>query len=151
MLRRRCLAAVLAGTVVNVFGQDVLTPRGRPEPLPEDEAFRIDALVRDRRSLLVRVQMPPQYYLYRDKTRFRLLAPAGAVLRTPRWPAAVEHYDEHFGTVWVYFDRVEVSLPVRQLGRAERLELEIEFQGCLQDVLCYPLMRRRLLLDLPRP
>lgn len=149
MLRRRWLAAALVGTVASAFGQSWLTPAERPEPLPEEEAFRLDALARDRRTLLVRVAMPPNYYLYRDKTRFRILEPVGATLRPPRWPTAVAHHDEHFGQVYVYFDRVEVVLPVRGLGRARQIELEVQFQGCLEDVLCYPLMRRQLQIELP--
>jgi thiol:disulfide interchange protein len=62
----------------------------------------------------------------------------------------VSHRDEHFGEVIVYFDPVEIPLPLgRRYGQAARIELVAEFQGCQTDGICYPPMTRTLSLDLP--
>ena len=53
----------------------------------------------------------PGYYLYRDRSSFQLHAD-GITPAAPRWPRGVSHHDEHFGDVVVYFDQVDVPLPL---------------------------------------
>ena len=68
---------------------------------------------------------------------------------TPRWPAA-SHRDEHFGDVSVYFNQVEVPLPLRRtVTDAVDSTLVVTFQGCQTDGICYPPMTRRVKLSIP--
>ncbi len=120
-------------------------------PLPEDQAFVFEAIgSAGDGGILARFTMPPNYYLYRDKTRFRSTDPEIA-LGVPRWPAGVLHEDAHFGNTTVYFGTVEVPIEVRA-GAAiasRRIDLVADFQGCQQDGICYPPMTRTVSLDLP--
>ncbi len=121
-------------------------------PLPEEQAFVFEAIPSaPDGGLLARFTLPDGYYLYRDKTTFRIAAAPSLTLGTPRWPDAVPHEDEHFGKVSVYFGTVEVPLPFAGAQSPEtprRATLTANFQGCQLDGICYPPMTRTLELEL---
>lgn len=124
-------------------------PGSSQDALPEDQAFRFEAIALQSDQLLVRFTIAPGYYLYRDKTRFST-ASAGISLGTPAWPPAKPHQDEHFGEVQVYFQTIEVPLPVGRSDAGELpIELQAEYQGCKDQGICYPVMRRAVSLTLP--
>ncbi len=122
-------------------------------PLPEEQAFRVEALVEpgstaaDLRAA-VRFSMPPGYYLYRDKTTFAIpQGLAGVALGAPVFPPGQNYRDEHFGEVIVYFGEAEIGLPVTQAPAGiAQLPIEVSFQGCQDGGICYPPMRRTLVL-----
>ncbi len=119
-------------------------------PLPSEQAFGFDAIASDGNTLLLRFTPAPGYYLYRDRTSLKLEGSTGVLADKPRWPAAQSHRDEHFGDVSVYFNQVEVPLPLRRT-RTEAVDstLVVTFQGCQTDGICYPPMTRRVKLAIP--
>lgn len=122
-------------------------------PLPPEQAFGFEAIVGDGNTLLLRFTPAPGYYLYRDRTSFRIdddARAAGVSIGAPRWPAGRAYRDEHFGDVIVFFDPVDVPLPLQraQAGPA-RVELTASFQGCQDEGICYPPMTRSVALELP--
>lgn len=119
-------------------------------PLPSEQAFGFDAIASDGNTLLLRFSPAPGYYLYRDRTSLKLEGSAGVLADRPRWPAAQSHRDEHFGDVSVYFNQVEVPLPLRRtVTDAVDSTLVVTFQGCQTDGICYPPMTRRVKLSIP--
>ncbi|HGM7338116.1 TPA: protein-disulfide reductase DsbD domain-containing protein [Stenotrophomonas maltophilia] len=119
-------------------------------PLPSEQAFGFDAIASDGNTLLLRFSPAPGYYLYRDRTSLKLEGSAGVLADKPRWPAAQSHRDEHFGDVSVYFNQVEVPLPLRRtVSEAVDSTLVVTFQGCQTDGICYPPMTRRVKLSIP--
>lgn len=122
---------------------------GQP-PLPETQAFAVDAIADGGNRLLVRLQPAPGYYIYRDRSRFVLEGDAGVQALAPRWPAGTRHHDEHFGEVVVYFHTTEVDLPLQRThARPAQATLVATFQGCQDGGICYPPMTRRIAVDLP--
>ncbi|MFL6593012.1 MAG: protein-disulfide reductase DsbD [Luteimonas sp.] len=120
------------------------------QPLAPEQAFGFEAIVDDARTLLLRFTPAKGYYLYRDKTSLRIAGATGIDAGQPRWPAGVRHHDEHFGDVVVYFDQVDVPLPLlRRNADAVGITLVASFQGCQSGGICYPLMTRRVTLQLP--
>jgi thiol:disulfide interchange protein DsbD len=120
------------------------------EPLPPEQAFAFEAIVGDGNTLLLRFTPANGYYLYRDKTSFELSGAKGITPGTPRWPPGVAHRDEHFGNVIVYFNQIDVPLPLRRTRTdAADLQLTATFQGCQDGGICYPLMTRSIALALP--
>jgi thiol:disulfide interchange protein DsbD len=94
--------------------------------------------------------MPKNYYLYRDKSIVTLVDGNGVKLGAPQWPAGVDHTDEHFGLVKVYFDQVELPIGLlREQGAAQTVKLHAEYQGCLENGICYPVMQKDVSVDLP--
>jgi thiol:disulfide interchange protein DsbD len=118
-------------------------------PLPPEQAFGFEAIAGDGETLLLRFTPAPGYYLYRDRTALALDA-RGIELGAPRWPQGVAHRDEHFGDVVVYFDRVDVPVPLRRSNAgAQTVVLTATFQGCQDEGICYPPMTRKVRVDVP--
>ncbi|MDQ3056505.1 MAG: hypothetical protein M3Q96_01965, partial [Pseudomonadota bacterium] len=127
-------------------------PGGRSDrlPLPPERAFAFEAIADGGNQLLLRFTPARGYYLYRDRTTLSLEAGNGIALERPRWPKGQAHRDEHFGDVVVYFDQVEVPVPLRRTSTdARRGTLTATFQGCQNDGICYPPMTRKVLVSLP--
>jgi len=122
---------------------------GADQPLPAEQAFVYEAIATAPNEVLVRFTMPKGYYLYRDKTRFSS-ADKTVTLGAPKWPAGKQHTDENFGATTVYFDQVEIPLPLTRAGTsAQTFALTADFQGCKEGSICYPVMQRTL--DVPLP
>ena len=119
-------------------------------PLPPEQAFGFEAIATSPTELLLRFTPAPGYYLYRDRSSFTLLDDAHVGLASPRWPEGSAHEDDHFGQVVVFFDQIEVPLPLRRTRvDTETLKLEATFQGCQTDGICYPPMTRIVEIALP--
>ncbi len=161
---REKLAAEAAptGDGFAALGPSLGRPRGAPLagngaaasdalPLPPEQAFGFEAIADGPQALRLRFTPARGYYLYRDKTQLRLAAD-GVALGAPRWPAGVRHRDEHFGDVVVFFDQVEVPVPLQRVPAAtgaQKVVLTATFQGCQDEGICYPPMTRRVAIELP--
>ncbi|TWI10337.1 protein-disulfide reductase DsbD domain-containing protein [Aerolutibacter ruishenii] len=123
-------------------------------PLPPEQAYGFEAIAGDGNTLLLRFTPARGYYLYRDNTRLTLDAgatQAGLRLGTPRWPQGTPHEDGYFGRTTVYFNQIDVPVPVvRTRADAVDLRLTATFQGCQNDGICYPPMTRTVAVSLPR-
>ena len=118
------------------------------DALPEAQAFRAEALATDGQTVLVRITAPADYYLYRDQFKFLLRSDGASA--TPIFPVAQRIKDEHFGDVEVYFGGVDIPLKLtRTSGAPANATLDLEFQGCKKDSVCYPVMRRTIAVALP--
>nr|WP_235974186.1 protein-disulfide reductase DsbD [Luteimonas deserti] len=124
---------------------------GGRDPLPADRAFGFEAIAAtDGDTVLMRFTPAPGYYLYRDRSTFALEGAPGVQAGRPAWPAGTAHHDEHFGAVTVYFEPVDVRLPlVRTQAGASTATLVATFQGCQTDGICYPPITRRVTVALP--
>ncbi|TLX22988.1 protein-disulfide reductase DsbD family protein [Thermomonas fusca] len=122
-------------------------------PLPAAQAFGSELIALDGDTLLLRLTPARGYYLYRDKLSVQLEGASGLSVKLPppaKLPAATPYRDEHFGDVAVYFDQVEIALPVaRSTTRAAGGTLVLGLQGCQDNGICYPPMTRRLAFSLP--
>ena len=121
------------------------------KPLPPEQAFGFEAIVDNGNTLLLRFTPARGYYLYRDRTTLKLEGAPGIAAGKPRWPQGTDHHDEHFGDVVVYFEQVDVPLPLRRsTDAAASATLVATFQGCQTDGICYPPMTRRVAVKIPR-
>ncbi|RFF29695.1 protein-disulfide reductase DsbD [Wenzhouxiangella sediminis] len=122
----------------------------REEALPAVEAFQVEAIAGGPSSILVRATARSGYYLYRESFDFRIetddMLVAGFDL-----PPGEEKTDEYFGRTRVFFGEVEFPLSLQRHddGRPQEITLVAEFQGCLEDGICYPPMERNLVVSLP--
>ena len=122
-------------------------------PLPVEQAFTSEVIAGDGNTLLLRLTPARGYYLYRDKLSIRLDAGKGLSAVLPpasKLPKAKPYRDEHFGNVAVYFDQVEIAVPVaRTIADPAKGTLVLGLQGCQDGGICYPPMTRRLAVSLP--
>jgi Thiol:disulfide interchange protein len=141
-------APAAKGNGAALLGAPAATPGTDAQALPAAQAYRFEALAKDGKSLLLRWTMPKDYYLYRDKTEIKVTSPAGVTAGEPDWPSGIAHHDEHFGDTIVYFDQVEVPVPLNGADPSKKVELDVAYQGCLENGICYPVMTRHLTADL---
>jgi thiol:disulfide interchange protein len=116
---------------------------GQPEFLPVDQAFEIQPLELRDGKLVASWRIAKDYYLYRDRLKFTLAAPAAAKLGAAALPTGEKHHDEHFGTVEVYRGDLHAELPITG-AKTGPYKVTVVYQGCADAGLCYPPQTRTL-------
>ena len=105
------------------------------EVLPPEKAFRFTTASPDGRTVEVRFDIEPGYYLYRERLRFET---GDAALGAPALPTGKMKKDETFGNVEVYYDGVVARLPVDAAEGVKSLKLNVTSQGCADIGICFP-------------
>ncbi|MCP4000638.1 MAG: protein-disulfide reductase DsbD [Gammaproteobacteria bacterium] len=119
-------------------------------PLPVTEAFRPSINTTDPFTLEIWWDIEPGYYLYRDSFAFRLPGEE-AQLGAARFPPGIMEMDVEFGETEVYYNTVVIRLPLsRPKPEALLVELEVDYQGCKKESICYPPETLLMAVDLPR-
>lgn len=91
-------------------------------------------------------RMIPDVFLYEHGFGFRLRDNHGNLISDFaefELPAGEPKDDELFGPVKVYYDTLTLSLPLESVPLTPTV-LEVDYQGCIEDVLCYPPLTREL-------
>lgn len=101
-----------------------------------EEAFVLQAPLWDGKDLILRWDIAPGCYLYRDKLVVEAAAPQGYALGSAKLPAGEKLRDEHFGEVTVYRDSVLVRFHPR--SKTPPQSLRVRYQGCAENKVCYP-------------
>lgn len=118
--------------------------------LSEDQAFPFSIEAIDATTLQLRFLVANGYYLYRDK--IKLTADDLSDLNAPSPLADVafgsgeEHSDAFYGKQIVYRGESTVANIYLQRPVAE-LALHLQFQGCAEKGICYPVMNREVRLQ----
>jgi thiol:disulfide interchange protein DsbD len=132
-----------ATNLLKLLGQQTA---GDDEFLPPDEAFRFTAEVVNRGWVELNWQIADGYYLYRHRLMFEATGENQSV-GEPVIPAGKRKTDEFFGEVEVYYRELAVRLPV-DVPEGATLTLNVGYQGCAEDGICYPPMTRPVTLDM---
>lgn len=118
--------------------------------LPVEEAFKIRVERRDDQTLIARLDIADDYYLYRDKTRFALTKGLDIQFGRYELPVGEIKDDPYIGKTAVYHHPVEVLLPLMRASKAAAaIELKIDYQGCADKGICYPPSTKIVKLTLP--
>ena len=121
----------------------------QPTFLPPDQAFGFSASVKDAQTLLVNFKVEPTYYLYRDKTSFRIKSGA-AKIRNIKMPKGDLKQDPNFGEMIVYHQSFQTEITLANSNpAAQNIVLEATYQGCSENGLCYPPIIKEIKLKLP--
>ena len=131
----RYLLLFLLGLSGSATADDLFNQAARldgPEILPVDEAFRLTASRQDDVVTLF-WQITPGYYLYKHRLKASSSVALGALAMKPGKPKT----DEYFGQVEVYYELLEVKVPIREPD-AGPIDLLVEYQGCADAGICYP-------------
>lgn len=148
------LALSAAAPALSLDGGDSLFG-GDEARLPNvDEAIQVvpDADW-DRQQLLVSFSLLDRVYLYRHRLDFTLRDANGNLLDDfddLELPPGEAKTDEIYGDVNVYFGQLDVRLPLDSVPLADT-ELEVHYQGCIEDKLCYPPEVRTFSFSAPGP
>lgn len=108
-------------------------------PLPVDQAFQLSATRQDDGHLRIQWTIAPGYYLYQDKIGFRRGA---SDLAVPELQGNGQSKDDPtFGPSTVFHDRVAAVVP---LAASASGPLEVRYQGCQDNGICYPPLLRHV-------
>lgn len=116
---------------------------------PPDEVFFPDLYAVDGNTVEVGFRIIPGYYLYKNKISARVIgdnARAGSL----ELPAGTMHSDEFFGEQEVYYTEAIARLSIaRATPEPTELTIEVNYQGCADDGLCYLPQTKLLTVSLP--
>ncbi len=104
--------------------------------LPVRSAYKV-ATSAEAGQLVVRFEIAPGYYLYRDRLGFESATP-GVTLGPASLPVGLDHEDEYFGKQVIYRDIANAGVPVTFSGAPQDFDLRVKLQGCADAGLCYP-------------
>ncbi len=115
-----------------------------------DQAIQVSAQPDwERQQILVSFSLIDHVYLYQQRLAFSLYDTSGKKIRQfplPKLSGGVTKNDAVYGNVTVFYNHLDVVLPVQSLpDRPTRLK--VDYQGCIEDTLCYPPESRTF--DLP--
>lgn len=120
-------------------------PAVAEEFLEPEQAFRLSAQAKDDRTVEVRFDVAPGYYLYRE--RLSVKASDGTTLGDVLIPPGQVKFDENFQkNVETYHDGLSFTVPVTQAPAA--FTLTVNSQGCADAGLCYPPQTQTLRVSL---
>jgi len=104
--------------------------------LPVSEAFKLSLISSSSESIKVRFVAAEGYYLYRHRFSFTSSS-EGVSLGQPLLPPGKAKHDEYFGDVEVYYEVLDVEVPVNNPYN-HPFSLHVSYQGCADKGLCYP-------------
>lgn len=133
-----------AGLLDNIgFGNDGLPPS-------QDEAFQFDMTVQDPQTLLARFTVAAGNYLYRDKIKFEISGTHPIQILHFELPEGKNKIDEIFGPTDVFFDDIDIQLPLNRSPQQQNISLTVHYQGCSETFnICYPPTKKIIELVLP--
>lgn len=106
--------------------------------LDPDQAFRLTVDDSNTARLQLHWQIADGYYLYRDKFRVSSSSDTVAV-SDPEIPPGTLESDPEFGDVAVHYDEVTITAALsRAAAEPGSFELQVQYQGCKKDSVCYP-------------
>lgn len=117
--------------------------------LPVDEAFIPHVIVIDGNTVEVSWEVANGYYLYKDKLAVTTKSTTVQLGRL-ELPPGKPKTDEYFGETEVYLEDVFARLPLaRATPEPLPLTLDLSYQGCAENGICYPPVSRSLSVNLP--
>jgi len=116
----------------------LLAHAAQPVLLEPSQAFRFSARNLDAKTIEVRYEIAPGYFLYRQKFKFSA-QPATLTLGAPQLPAGAMKTDKFFGNSEIYRNEVRIVLPVvtNDAKPVEHFTLTATSQGCADIGVCY--------------
>ncbi len=152
------LALVLLSTRAPALGNLL---GGNPEPLPPEVAFVPSLSKATGEALTVSFDIEEGYYLYRDKTSFKvdsvesvsalssIVSDVAMILGEPKFPEAQILTDDYFGEMSIYRNAVNIEIPYSTLSPVKSGILTVKYQGCADIGLCYPPTTVSIPFELP--
>lgn len=135
----RIVWSVFVAVLMTTFATVVTTPAAAQvtstgeRPLRVDQAFHLSATRQDDGNIRLQWAIAPGYYLYQDKFGF---ARNAVDITAPQLEGNGQSKDDPtFGASIVFHDHVAAVVP---LGTSMSGLLEVRYQGCQDQGICYP-------------
>ncbi len=117
--------------------------------LPSDEAFAFSAELASPNMVVAHWDIADGYHLYKDKIKAQLESDSNLELGQPDFPKGEMEDDLEGGLTEVYRGPLTLKFPIIGLtGKPpSKLGLKIGYQGCADQGVCYPPVRKRIDFD----
>jgi thioredoxin:protein disulfide reductase len=141
------IAESLTERLANAFGSNSASN----EILNPDVAFTFESDVNNPQKINLQWRVVDGYYLYRDKFKFAISEGSSTIDQNyVNVPAGKIKEDPAFGQVEINTGDFEIELPLQRTSTAESpVTLEVHYQGCKDESVCYPPIIKQLSLLLP--
>jgi thiol:disulfide interchange protein DsbD len=108
-------------------------------PPPADEAMKVSYEVINDEMVTVKFDLIQGVYLYKHAFGFKgeEMVVEESLLNIPK---GKEKDDPAFGLVEVYYDGVSIDVPISSIGGSPKLQ--VKYQGCVENFICYPPQRK---------
>lgn len=138
---------------VTKAGADDSFDFGEDGSLTSEQAFALQPPQLDGNTLVLGWSIAPDHYLYKDKFLLKVHEPKGVTVGEPQLPSGEVKQDEFYGQIEAIHDLAEIRLPVQRTesGKGGSFTLELGWQGCAENVLCYPAELKAFKVSLPAP
>jgi thiol:disulfide interchange protein DsbD len=112
-----------------------------------DQAFVFSTASSSRDRVQLRWDIADDYYLYRDKVTVKTTA-TDVQLGSVSLPGGERKHDEYFGEQVVFHDQMLADVPVVAAAGVTEVPLEVTYQGCADAGLCYPPIKKSVVVKL---
>ncbi|MCP4493829.1 MAG: protein-disulfide reductase DsbD [Gammaproteobacteria bacterium] len=134
-------------SVLQSLGEDLGLADEDEIPHP-DTAFMLSAQLDSKHVIQSEILIYPNTYLYRDKVKIKLIDGNGHSLGAIALPRGDKKQDEFLGDTEVFHDQLKVSIPIiSEAGASESISLSYQYQGCVEDRICYPPITKYLAVN----
>lgn len=116
--------------------------------LPPDQAFKLSAQALSRSQLEFSWDIAEGFSLYQKNMRFESKT-AGVELGAPGFPEGKTQHDEVLGDTIHYRNKLTVPVPVSADNTAGSVAVQVRYQGCSDQGVCYPPQKKTLDIALP--
>ncbi|MDJ0776596.1 MAG: protein-disulfide reductase DsbD [Gammaproteobacteria bacterium] len=129
------------------LGEDI--GLGGDDDIPHpDQAFVLSARLDANNVIQSNILLGEGIYLYREKIRISMAGGEGHAVGAISLPRGKQKNDEFLGLTEVIYGAVDVSIPIlSEDGASSRFALAYEYQGCLEERICYPPIVKYLSVD----
>jgi thiol:disulfide interchange protein DsbD len=137
-------------SLLQSFGDEIGLDDEEEIPSP-DQAYRISATLADDNTIQADILIRDKTYLYKDKFGAGLAAGSGVTVNPPVLPKGDIKDDEFFGRMEVYHNSVQFPIRLDRSDNASReFAVALNYQGCVEDKICYPPMTKFLKVNLDK-
>jgi|TARA_B100000959_G_scaffold199893_1_gene209138 thiol:disulfide interchange protein DsbD len=125
------------------------TPSSVDEVLHPDDAFKVAVSAISNNRLILNWQIKPGYYLYKDKFSINS-NDSSIIIGSYVFPIGKLKEDLAFGEVEVYYNNNQLLVPfTHEDTNIKELNINIGYQGCKEDSICYPPIKKNLTVSIP--
>ena len=133
--------------VLQALGEDIGLDSD-DEILHPDQAFILSAKLDANNIIQTNILLADNIYLYREKVKISMVNAGGHSLGPISVPRGKKKTDEFLGPTEVIYDQLNVSIPIiSPADAASRFTLSYQYQGCVEDRICYPPITKYLIVD----
>jgi len=120
------------------------------EILHPDQAFILSARLDANNIIRTNIVMAANIYLYLDKIKIVMVEGSGHSLGPISLPKGKKKVDEFLGPSQVIYGEIDVAIPIITAAYAsDQFILSYQYQGCVEDRICYPPITKYLSVDGP--